>query len=113
MTTTLPRAVFDCVVFLQAAGRPASPARACFRLIDAGLVELCISDETLAELRDILSRSALRRKFPDLTPEWVETFSPTLRAQGVGFFLCREGSRAPVTRRTKSTSTWLWRQGRL
>jgi hypothetical protein len=37
-----PRAVFDCMVFLQGAGRPAGPAAACLRLLDEEKVMLCV-----------------------------------------------------------------------
>lgn len=69
-----PRVVFDCMVFLQGAGRPAGPAWACFRLVDDGQVELFLSAEIVTEIRDVLSRPKTLRKFPSLTPEWIETF---------------------------------------
>ncbi len=68
------RVVFDCMVFLQGAVRPASPARACFRTVDDGLTTLCISPAILAEVRDVLSRPELVKKFPALSPEWVNEF---------------------------------------
>ncbi len=69
-----PRVVFDCMVYLQGAGRPLGPARACFRLVDDGKVMLCISSDILTEVRDVLSRPKSREKFPLLTTEWVGTF---------------------------------------
>lgn len=69
-----PRVVFDCMVFLQGAGRAAGPARACFHLVDQARVELFLSGEIVAEIRDVLARPKTLRKFPLLTPEWVETF---------------------------------------
>jgi putative PIN family toxin of toxin-antitoxin system len=68
------RVVFDCMIFLQAAINPDGPAFACFRLVDEGRLALCLSAEVLAEACDVLNRPRLRRKFPPLTPEWVETF---------------------------------------
>ncbi len=68
------RVVFDCMVFLQGAARPSSPARACFRTVDDGLVTLCISPLILTELRDVLSRPELVKRFPALSPEWVTEF---------------------------------------
>jgi len=62
------------MVFLQGAGRPASPARACFRLVDEERVTLCLSAPILAEVRDVLTRPKTLRKFPLLSPEWTETF---------------------------------------
>ena len=69
-----PRVVFDCMVFLQGAGRPASPSRACFHLVDEGQIDLCLSSDILAEVRDVLTRPKTLRQFPLLSPEWVETF---------------------------------------
>jgi putative PIN family toxin of toxin-antitoxin system len=78
-----PKAVFDCMVFLQGAGRPAGPARACFRLVDEGEATLCVSAEILAEVRDVLTRPKTRRKFPLLTSEWVENFVQNVESKAV------------------------------
>lgn len=64
-----PRVVFDCVAFLQGGGRPNGPARACFGLVDAGAAELCLGAEVLAEVRGVLTRPKLQKRFPLLTPE--------------------------------------------
>ena len=69
-----PRVVFDCMVFLQGAGRPASPSRACFHLVDEGQIDICLSSDILAEVRDVLTRPRTRKRFPLLSAEWVETF---------------------------------------
>ena len=68
------RVVFDCMVFLQGAARSASPARACFEIVDEGLVTLCVSPAVLAEVRDVLSRPELVKRFPALSAEWVTAF---------------------------------------
>lgn len=78
-----PRVVFDCMVFLQGAGRPAGPARACFHLVDEGRVALFLSGEIVAEIRDVLTRPKTLRKFPLLTPEWVETFLQTAEQKAI------------------------------
>ena len=78
-----PRAVFDCMVFLQ--GRPAGPAAACLRLLDEEKVVLCLSAEILAEVRDVLTRPKTLRKFPGLSPEWVEAFVKHLELKGALF----------------------------
>ncbi len=78
-----PRVVFDCVVFLQGVGRPASPARACFALVDAGAAELCLSAEVLAEVRDVLTRPKMQKRFPLLTFERVEAFLQNAERQAV------------------------------
>lgn len=77
------RAVFDCMIYLQAAVNEGGPAFACFRLVEAGEVILCVSDEVLAEARDVLTRPALRAKFRQLTSERVDAFLQNVRAKAV------------------------------
>lgn len=62
------------MVSLQGAGRPGGPAAACLTLVDEGRVELDLSDEILAEVRDVLTRPKTLQKFPRLTEEWVAEF---------------------------------------
>jgi predicted nucleic acid-binding protein len=66
------RAVFDCMVFLQGAARRESPVGACLLLVDLGMVELgmielCISEEILAEIRDVLTRPRSLCRLPAKT----------------------------------------------
>ena len=68
------RVVFDCMVFLQAVGRPEGPARACFHLVDEGKTTLFVSSGVLAEVRDVLARPKTRQRFPLLTPEAIDEF---------------------------------------
>ncbi|MBI1832274.1 MAG: putative toxin-antitoxin system toxin component, PIN family [Planctomycetes bacterium] len=77
------RAVFDCMVFLQGAGRPTSPARACLRLVDEGDVTLCMSADILAEIRDVLPRPKTRKKSPSLTPESVAEFIKNVESKAL------------------------------
>jgi uncharacterized protein len=74
----IPRVVFDCMVLLQAAGKPAGPAAACFRLAESGVVQLCTSDRTDAEFRDVINRPSLRRQFQALTDQRVADFLETI-----------------------------------
>lgn len=78
-----PRVVFDCMVFLQGAGRPASPARACFGLVEKDQVTLCLSAAIITEVRDVLTRSKTLRKFPLLSPAWVEAFVQAAESRAV------------------------------
>src|SRR5262249_51541650 len=78
-------AVFDCMVFLQGAARPAGPARACFHLVEEERVTLCLSAEILAEVRDVLTRPKTLRQFPLLSVEWVETFVQNVQSKAVLF----------------------------
>jgi putative PIN family toxin of toxin-antitoxin system len=80
-----PLAVFDCMVFLQGVGRPAGPARACFRLVDEDRVTLCVSPEVLAEVRDVLTRPKTLLRFPQLSPESVEAFVQNAENKAVLF----------------------------
>jgi len=80
-----PRAVYDCMVFLQGAARPAGPAAACLRLVDDGNVVLCISTEILNEVRDVLTRPETLRRFPELSIEWVAAFVGHLELKGIVF----------------------------
>jgi putative PIN family toxin of toxin-antitoxin system len=69
-----PRVVFDCMVLLQAAAKPAGPAGGCFAEVESGRVVLCIGDEVLAEFRDVATRRSVRRNFTTLTDERVAAF---------------------------------------
>ena len=68
------RVVFDCVILLQAAGRPAGPAGACLQAVRDGRLELFLTPDILAEARDVLTRPRVLRKFPALTPDAVDVF---------------------------------------
>lgn len=74
MTTPLPGAVFDCVVFLQAAISRKGPAFACKELLDTGRVAVFLSPEVLAEITDVLNRPELQKKFKSLAPEKTQAF---------------------------------------
>lgn len=68
------RAVFDCMLFLQAAINAKCPAFRCFELAEKGIVRLQLSPPIVAEVHDVLNRAELRRKFTALTPDRVATF---------------------------------------
>lgn len=67
-----PLVVFDCVVFLQGLIKEFGPAVTCLERFEQGRFVLAVSPETLEELREVLSRSSLRRNFPLLTDEKAE-----------------------------------------
>jgi len=72
------RAVFDCKVFLQGAARRESPAGACLLLVELEVIELCISEAVVSEIRDVLTRPRVRQRFPALTNELIDGFLVTL-----------------------------------
>lgn len=45
-----PRAVFDCMVFLQGLTSEGGPAAACLELFDDYAIELFVSKEVMAEI---------------------------------------------------------------
>ncbi len=76
---TLVEAVFDCNVYLQAVAREESVAAECLRLVEQGFVKLYLSEETLAEIEDVLNRPEIRKHFQTLTDEIIEAFLVRLR----------------------------------
>lgn len=76
------KAVFDCGVFLQGLISKSGPAVACLELVEQGKVKLFVSEETLAKVKDVLSRPNLRKRNPDLTDEKVEMLIETLLQKG-------------------------------
>lgn len=67
----IPRVVYDCMVFLQAANNGAGASGECLRLAEYWVVELYLNPEITAEIVDVLSRPRTRKNFPALTPEVV------------------------------------------
>lgn len=75
------RAVFDCMIFQQAAARP-SRTHPLFDAIRSGRATLCISPEIVIEIEDVLCRNELRAKFRSLTPGGVRTFLAEILSLG-------------------------------
>jgi len=73
------------MIYLQAAARPNGPAAACLRLALLRQIELCVSAAILEEVKDVLSRDQLRRKFPALTDDAVDALIRDV--QSVAFFV--------------------------
>ncbi|MBM3726227.1 MAG: putative toxin-antitoxin system toxin component, PIN family [Acidobacteria bacterium] len=74
MSRHRPRVVFDCMIFLQAAARRASPSGACLALAEQGLLERYVSPAILAEIQDVVSRPQVRTKFRQLTDDVAAEF---------------------------------------
>lgn len=71
--------VYDTMVFLQAAIHPGRQY-ATFTAVEDGRLELCVSADLMAEVRDVLTRPSLARKFSALTPERVALFLDKVNA---------------------------------
>ena len=69
------------MILLQAAARPLGPAAECLRLVKARRLELFLSPEIVAEVRDVLTRPRTLKKFPALTPEAVGLFLEDVQMQ--------------------------------
>lgn len=67
-------AVFDCMVYLQAAISEAGPAAELLRQAERGYISLFGSSEILKELREVITRPEVIVKNPYLTGEFVEAF---------------------------------------
>jgi putative PIN family toxin of toxin-antitoxin system len=74
MPATRIWAVFDCNIYLQALLNPNSPAAACFELARARRIVLCVSPQTLEEIREVLNRPFVFKLLPHTTPEMIQAF---------------------------------------
>lgn len=68
------RVVFDCSLFVQAFLNPDGGAGRCFDLVRSGQVQLFVSRETLAEVKEVLSRPRILSLLPHATTEQTENF---------------------------------------
>ncbi len=62
------------MIFLQAAARRNGPAAALLELVEIGGLELFVSEACLEEIREVLIRPSVQRKFPSLTISTVDDF---------------------------------------
>jgi putative PIN family toxin of toxin-antitoxin system len=76
---TAALAVYDTMVFLQAAINP-NRKYTTFEAIESGRIKLCLSNDLIAEIRDVLTRPSLANTFPALTPDRVAQFLDKLGA---------------------------------
>jgi len=79
----LCRAVFDCMIYVQGVARTKNSANACFELVEAGAIKLYLSQETLKEIEDVLTRSKFRKRFSTLTDEMIEAFLNDVKSKAI------------------------------
>lgn len=77
-----PLVVFDCVVFVQSLISEAGPATQCFELFAQGKFSIAASRDVLSEIREVLSRSSLRKRYPVMTDERVDRLIDVLVYKG-------------------------------
>lgn len=71
-------AVFDCNILIQATTNSRNSASACFRLVEAKVVKLFVSENTLQELEDVLNRDYIKKYFK-FTDEVIKEFLDKVR----------------------------------
>lgn len=83
MSETPPRkkAVYDTGVVLQAALSDRGPSFHALRLLEEGRVIVVLSPQVRHEYEDVLTRPAIRRKHPFLTPERVQLLLDRIEAR--------------------------------
>jgi uncharacterized protein len=70
----MTRAVLDTMIYLQALGSPGGASGAILARALAGVFEVVVSADTLAEVRDVLHRPKVRKNYPHVTDEDVTRF---------------------------------------
>lgn len=79
--TEIP-AVFDCNILIQATTNSRNSASACFRLVEAKVVKLFVSEKTLQELEEVLNRDYIKERFK-FTDEVIKEFLDKVRSLAV------------------------------
>jgi putative PIN family toxin of toxin-antitoxin system len=67
-----PPVVFDCMIFLQGLVKERGMAVDCLELVENERIKLFVSEEILAEIKDVLTRPKLQARFSLLTEARVE-----------------------------------------
>lgn len=81
--------IFDTVTLVQSLINPKGPAGKCFTYFEQGKISVAMSRDTLAEVRDVLSRSHLRDRFRQLTDAKIAGLVELLLYKG--YYLRRVG----------------------
>lgn len=79
MKITRARELSYCMIYLQATISESGPAATLLRLVDNDALSLFVSDDILAEVRDVLSRPKIRNRNPDITGERVDALITRIR----------------------------------
>ena len=74
MSVEIVSAIFDCNIFVQALLNPNSISAKCIELARNGKVRLFVSQDTLAEVRDVILRPNILSRLPDASAIQVEAF---------------------------------------
>lgn len=74
MSSEIILAVFDTNIFLQSLLNPHSVAAKCLEKVRHGKVKLFVSQDTLAEVRDVVLRPNILARLPDADAVQIEVF---------------------------------------
>lgn len=75
--------IFDTVTLVQSTINPKGPARKCLTYFEQGKISIAVSRDTLAELKDVLSRPYLRQRYEHITDEIVDALIQLLSYRGI------------------------------
>lgn len=75
--------VVDTNILLQSLLNDTGPASKCLAYFRRGEIDVVVSRETLREAREVLTRSKLRARYPQITDEKVESLITFLRYRGI------------------------------
>ena len=81
--------VFDTVTLVQSLINPDGPAGKCFAYFEQGKISVALSRDTLAEIREVLTRPHLRNRFRQLTDRKAAELVAVLTYRG--YYLRRVG----------------------
>jgi putative PIN family toxin of toxin-antitoxin system len=75
--------IFDTVAIVQSVINPKGAAGKCLAYFHAGEISVAVSRATLKEVKDVLSRPALRKRFQQITDEKVAWLTDKLLEDGL------------------------------
>lgn len=75
--------VVDTNILLQSLLNVSGPAGKCLACFRRGEIDIAVSRDTINEARDVLSRSLLRDRYPQITDEIVLSLLAFLRYRGI------------------------------
>jgi putative PIN family toxin of toxin-antitoxin system len=78
-------AVFDTNIFFQSILVESGPAGECVKLIDEGRVQIYLAPQTIDEIKDVISRPALVKKYPVLTTDRARIVLRSLATKAIFF----------------------------
>ena len=75
--------IFDTVTLVQSTINPQGPARKCLAYFEQGKISIAVSRDTLAEVKDVLSRQYIRQRYEHITDEIVAALIELLSYRGI------------------------------